>query len=126
MHRILHNMLEHRVSRMSMSVQAQDRALRSSMYGAASSAFSSTFVGGSQQRMGTLDIYIRLIVAERYEQMYRKQVPWYLLSIDRNPYRWPASTDWFLCDQMEPGGQRNHVWAEDAIPMRSITFRARI
>ena len=85
------------------------------------------FVGGSQQRMDALDMYTRLIVAERYGQMYRKQAPWYLLSVDRNPYRWPASTDWFLCDQMEPWGQRDQVWAEDAIPMRSFdVFRARM
>ena len=85
------------------------------------------FVGGSQQRMGTLDKYSRLIVAVRYEQMYRKHAPWYLPSIERNPYRWPASTDWFLCDQTEPWGQRDQVWAEDMIPMRSIdVFRARM
>ena len=120
MHRILHNMLGHCVPRMSMSVQAQARALRSSMYGAASSAFSSAFVGGSQQRMWALDMYTRVIVAERYEQMHRKPAPWYLLSIDRDLHRWPVSTDWFLCDQMELWGQRDEVWADDTVLMMSF------
>ena len=70
--------------------------------------------------MWALDMYTRVIVAERYEQMHRKPAAWYLLSIDGDLYRWLVSTDWFLCDQMEPWGQRDQVWAEDTIPMRSF------